>query len=144
MTRIYTLEVHAEDDALIDRPSDVSYTISAFVPNNGAQVSVFETLDEHLAAQWTHILDDEHRAYVARTTDGRDVISQQCVREPPWRIGQHHQSIDAFFHPSELFESALQRQVAPLPEICIRIPVACGTATCLDARTPAHKISFLF
>ncbi|WP_027800498.1 hypothetical protein [Paraburkholderia dilworthii] len=87
MAKIYTVGVRAEDDALVDRPSDVSYTMSAFVSNTWAQVSVFETLDEYLVAQWTRILDDENRAYVARITDGRDVISEQCVREPPWRMG---------------------------------------------------------
>lgn len=85
MTKRYILEVCFEDEALLDRPGDATYTLASFTGETDMQVSVFETLDENLAAEWTRILDAEDRAYVARVMDGNNVISQQCTRNPGWR-----------------------------------------------------------
>jgi hypothetical protein len=84
MTRRYTLEVLAEDEGLVDRPSNASFTLASRTSDNGVAVSVLETLDEALAAQWTQILDDNDRAYVSRVLEGDDVISFQSVRSPSW------------------------------------------------------------
>jgi hypothetical protein len=84
MTRRYTLEVLAEDEGLVDRPSTASFTLASRTDENGVAVSVLETLDETLAAQWTQILDDNDRAYVSRVLEGDDVISFQSVRSPSW------------------------------------------------------------
>jgi hypothetical protein len=84
MTRRYTLEVLAEDEGLVDRPSTASFTLASRTDENGVAVSVLETLDEALAAQWTQILDDNDRAYVSRMLEGDDVISFQSVRSPSW------------------------------------------------------------
>jgi hypothetical protein len=84
MTRRYTLEVLAEDERLVDRPSNASFTLASRTSENGVTVSVLETLDEALAAQWTRILDGNDRAYVSRVLEGDDVISDQSVRSPSW------------------------------------------------------------
>ncbi len=85
MTKRYILEVCFEDEALLDLPGDATYTLASFTGETDMQVSVLETLDENLAAEWTRILDAEDRAYVARVMDGNNVISQQCTRNPSWR-----------------------------------------------------------
>jgi hypothetical protein len=51
MTRRYTLEVLAEDEGLIDQPGDASFTMTSHIGANDLEVSVFETLDEALAAE---------------------------------------------------------------------------------------------
>ncbi|WOD17036.1 hypothetical protein [Paraburkholderia kirstenboschensis] len=84
MTRRYTLEVLAEDEGLVDRPSNASFTLASRTSENGVAVTVLETLDEALAAQWTQILDDNDRAHVSRVLEGDDVISDQSVRSPSW------------------------------------------------------------
>jgi len=84
MTRRYRLEVLAEDEGLVDRSSNASFTLASRTSENGVAVSVLETLDEALAAQWTQILDDNDRAYVSRVLEGDDVISDQSVRSPSW------------------------------------------------------------
>ncbi|MFM0002063.1 MULTISPECIES: hypothetical protein [Paraburkholderia] len=84
MTRRYTLEVLAEDEGLVDRPSNASFTLASRTSENGVAVSVLETLDEALAAQWTQILDDNDRTYVSRVREGEDVISEQSMRSPRW------------------------------------------------------------
>jgi hypothetical protein len=84
MTRRYRLEVLAEDEGLVDRSSNASFALASRTSENGVAVSVLETLDEALAAQWTQILDDNDRAYVSRVLEGDDVISDQSVRSPSW------------------------------------------------------------
>lgn len=84
MTRRYRLEVLAEDEGLVDRPSNASFTLASRTSENGVAVRVLETLDEALAAQWTQILDDNDRAYVSRVLERDDVISDQSVRSPSW------------------------------------------------------------
>ncbi|PRX33379.1 hypothetical protein B0G75_103607 [Paraburkholderia sp. BL18I3N2] len=85
MTKRYIVEVCFEDEGLLELPVDATYTLRAFTGETDMQVSVFETLDENLAAQWAHILDAEDRAYVARVMDGNKLVSQQCARNPGWR-----------------------------------------------------------
>jgi hypothetical protein len=85
MTRRYTLEVLAEDEGLIDQPGDASFTMTSRTGDNDLEVSVFETLDEALAAEWRRILDDSGRAYVALVLEANDVVSVQSLRSPPWR-----------------------------------------------------------
>ena len=85
MTRRYTLEVLAEDEGLIDQPGDASFTMTSRIGDNDLEVSVFETLDEALAAEWRRILDDSGRAYVALVLEANDVVSVQSLRSPPWR-----------------------------------------------------------
>jgi hypothetical protein len=85
MSKRYILEVLVEDEGLVDQPSDATFTLASRTGENGVQVSVLETLDETLAAQWVRILDDNDRAYAARVLEGNDVISeQQSVRKPSW------------------------------------------------------------
>ncbi|TCF97606.1 hypothetical protein BZM26_30470 [Paraburkholderia strydomiana] len=79
------MEVCFEDEALLDLPGDATYTLASFTGETDGQVSVFETLDENLAAEWTRILDAEDRPYVTRVMEGNNVISQQCARNPSWR-----------------------------------------------------------
>jgi len=85
MTRRYTLELTGEDEGLIDQPGDASFTMTSRVDDNHLQISVFETLDEALAAEWRRILDDSGRPYVARVLEANDVVSEQSVRSPAWR-----------------------------------------------------------
>jgi hypothetical protein len=85
MTRRYTLEVLAEDEGLIDQPGDASFTMTSHIGANDLEVSVFETLDEALAAEWRRILDDNGRAYVARALEANDVVSEESARSPSWR-----------------------------------------------------------
>ncbi|CAB3808996.1 hypothetical protein [Paraburkholderia fynbosensis] len=85
MTKRYILEVCFEDEGLLDLAGDATYTLGSFTGETDMQVSVFETLDENLAAEWTHILDAEDRAYVARVMEGNNLVSQQCTRNPGWR-----------------------------------------------------------
>lgn len=85
MTRRYTLEVLTEDEGLIDQPGDASFTMTSRIENNDLQVSVLETLDEALAAEWRRILDDNGRAYVSRVLEANDVVSEQSSRSPTWR-----------------------------------------------------------
>jgi hypothetical protein len=47
-------------------------------------VSVLETLDEALVAEWRRILDD-NRAYVSRVLEANDIVSEQSLRSPTWR-----------------------------------------------------------
>jgi hypothetical protein len=85
MTRRYTLEVLAEDEGLIDQPGDASFTMTSRIGYNDLQISVLETLDKALAAEWRRILDDSGRAYVALVLEANDVVSEQSLRSPPWR-----------------------------------------------------------
>jgi hypothetical protein len=85
MTRRYALEVLTEDEGLIDQPGDASFTMTSRIGNNDLQVSVLETLDEALAAEWRRILDDNGRAYVFRMLEANDVVSEQSSRSPTWR-----------------------------------------------------------
>jgi hypothetical protein len=86
MTKRYTLEVLTEDEGLlVDQPGDASFTMTSRIGENGLQVSVFETLDETLAADWTRVLDDSGRPYVARVLEANDVVSEQSLRSPPWK-----------------------------------------------------------
>jgi len=84
MTRRYTLEVLAEDEGLVDKPGDVSFTMTSRLGSNDLEVSVLETLDEALAADWRRILDDNDRAYVSRVLDANNVVQEQSVRSPTW------------------------------------------------------------
>jgi hypothetical protein len=87
MPRHYALEVLTEDEGLVDQPGDASasFTMTSRIANNDLQVSVLETLDEALAAEWRRILDDSGRAYVAIVLEANDVVSEQSLRSPPWR-----------------------------------------------------------
>src|ERR1700709_1021714 len=85
MTRRYTLEVLAEDEGLIDQPGDASFTMTSRIGDNDLEVSVFETLDEALAAEWGRLLDDNGRAYVFRVLEVNDVVSEESARSPTWR-----------------------------------------------------------
>ena len=49
-------------------------------------VSVLETLDDALAAEWRRILDDSDRAYVSRVLEANDIVSEQSLRSPTWRL----------------------------------------------------------
>jgi len=84
MTKRYTLQVLAEDEGLIDKPGDASFTMTSRFGNNDVEVSVFETLDETLAGEWKRVLDDNGRSYVARVLETNDVVSEQRVRSPTW------------------------------------------------------------
>ncbi len=84
MTRRYTLEVLAEDEGLVDKPGDLSFTMTSRLGSNDLEVSVLETLDEALAADWRRILDDNDRAYVSRVLDANNVVQEQSVRSPTW------------------------------------------------------------
>ncbi|SPB18198.1 hypothetical protein NOV72_05397 [Caballeronia novacaledonica] len=85
MTRRYELEVLNEDIELVDQTSSATISMTSKVGENGVRVSVLETTEEGLAAQWAHILDGNDRAYVARVVDGNEVLSERSVREPNWR-----------------------------------------------------------
>lgn len=85
MTRRYTLEVTGEDEGLLDQPGDASFTMTSRVGDNDLQISVFETLDEALAAEWRRVLDDKGRPYIARVLEANDIVSEQNLRSPPWR-----------------------------------------------------------
>jgi hypothetical protein len=78
------LEVLAEDEGLIDQPGDASFTMTSRIGDNDL-LSVFETLDEALAAEWRRILDDRGRAYVARVLEANDVVSEQSMGSPAWK-----------------------------------------------------------
>lgn len=84
MTKRYTLELLAEDERLMDKPGDASFTMTSRIGNNDVEVSVFETLDETLAGDWRRILDDNGRAYVSRVLDANNVVHEQSVRSPTW------------------------------------------------------------
>jgi hypothetical protein len=85
MTTRYTLEVTAEDEGLIDRPGDASFTMTSRVGDSDLEFSVFETLDEALAAEWRRVLEDSGRPYVARVLEANDIVSEHSLRSPPWR-----------------------------------------------------------
>lgn len=87
MTRRYELEVLSEDIGFVDKASSATISMTSKVGENGAQITILETTEEGLAAQWAHILDGHDKAYVARVVDGNDVLSVRCVREPSWRRG---------------------------------------------------------
>jgi hypothetical protein len=55
------------------------------IGDNDLEVSVFETLDEALAAEWRRILDDNGRAYVFHVLEANDVVSEESARSPTWR-----------------------------------------------------------
>ena len=85
MTQRYSLEVLTEDeDLLIDLPGEASFTLTSRVGGNDVLVSVLETLDDALAAEWRRILDDSDRAYVSRVLEANDIVSEQSLRSPTW------------------------------------------------------------
>jgi hypothetical protein len=87
MTKRYSLEVLTEDEGLlIDLPGEASFTLTSRIGGNGVLVSVLETLDEALAAEWRRILDDSDRAYVSRVLEANDIVSEQSLRSPTWRL----------------------------------------------------------
>jgi hypothetical protein len=85
VTSRYALEVLAEDEGLIDQSGDARFTMTSRLGNNDLQVSVLETLDQALAAEWRRILDDSGRTHVARVLEANEVASEQSLRRPPWR-----------------------------------------------------------
>lgn len=85
MTRRFELSISEEDVKLVDQVSDTTFSLTSRIGLNGARISVLETMEEGLAAQWAHILDGRERAYVARVTEGSDIISERFVRNPKWR-----------------------------------------------------------
>lgn len=85
MSRRYVVEILFEDERLVEDPGDASFTLASRTGENDVHVSVLETLDKALAAQWMRILDDNDRPYVARVLEGNDVLSErQSVRPPAW------------------------------------------------------------
>ncbi len=86
MTKRYSLEVQTGDaDLLIDLPGEASFTMKSRKGGNDVFVSVLETLDEALVAEWRRILDDSDRAYVFRVLEANDIVSEQSLRSPTWR-----------------------------------------------------------
>ncbi|SAL82543.1 hypothetical protein AWB68_06561 [Caballeronia choica] len=85
MTRRFELLISEEDLGLVDRVGDATFSVTSSISLDGARISVLETMEEGLAAQWAHILDGRNKAYVARVLEGTDVVSERCVRNPKWR-----------------------------------------------------------
>ncbi|SAK90606.1 hypothetical protein AWB82_06380 [Caballeronia glebae] len=85
MTKRFELLISDDDVGLVDQMSDATFSLRSSIGLNGVRISVLETTDEGLAAQWAHILDRRERAYVARVLEGADVVSERCVRNPKWR-----------------------------------------------------------